>query len=309
MPSASAASAGIASFTADDDATSACVVNAPMTIASPSFLMPFSSAMPDKSTTVPGFARRSFIAPTRLCPPASALPLLLLSAAAASATLFARWYSNAYMFVSSMLRRLNRVPHPMRRRRHVDVFNAGRSQSIMDGIHQRRRSADRSGFAATLGPERIVRARRDLRRDLEGRQVGGARHRVVHVAAGQKLAGLLVVHAALEQRLADALRQSAVHLAFDDHRIDDVAEVVASGKIDNLHDAGLGIDLDLTDVRTCREREIGRIVECGLVEAGLQLVERIVVRHVRSQRDFAEGLAAVGAGDAELAVLELDVGF
>ena len=137
----------------------------------------------------------------------------------------------------------------------------------------------------------------------------GTRHRVVHVAAGQKLAGLLVVHAALEQRLADALRQSAVHLAFDDHRIDDVAEVVASGKVDNLHDAGLGIDLDLTDVRTCREREIGRIVECGLVEAGLQLVERIVVRHVCSQRDFAEGLAAVGAGDAELAVLELDVGF
>ena len=33
------------------------------------------------------------------------------------------------------------------------------------------------------------------------------------------------------------------------------------------------------------------------------------MRHVRSQRDFAERLAAIGAGDGELAVLELDVGF
>ena len=57
-----------------------------------------------------------------------------------------------------MLRRLNRVPHPMRRRRHVDVFNAGRSQRIMDGIHQRRRSADRSGFAAALGADEIITA-------------------------------------------------------------------------------------------------------------------------------------------------------
>ena len=55
-------------------------------------------------------------------------------------------------------------------------------------------------------------------------------------------------------------------------------------------------------------REVGRIVERRLVEPGLELVERIVVRHVRGQRDFAERLAAVGAGDRELAVLELDVG-
>ena len=34
---------------------------------------------------------------------------------------------------------------------------------------------------------------------------------------------------------------------------------------------------------------------------------RIVVRDVRGERDLAERLAAVGAGDGELAVLELDV--
>src|SRR5438552_1851360 len=151
MPSASAARAGIACLTAEDDATSACVVIAPMTIASPSFLMPFSSPMPERSTTVPGLASRNFIAPTRLCPPASALPPLLLNAAAASATDFARWYSNAYMInvlsgsypfaltpgLALLPRGLHCIPDSMRRRRHVHVFDARRSQSIVDRVHQR----------------------------------------------------------------------------------------------------------------------------------------------------------------------------
>ena len=80
------------------------------------------------------------------------------------------------------------------------------------------------------------------------------------------------------------------------------------GEIDDLHDAGLRIDLDLADVRAGGKREVGRIVERGLVESRLELVERIVVRHVRGQRDLAERLAAIGARDGELAVLELDVG-
>jgi len=58
--------AGIALLTAADVATSACRVIAPMTTASPSFLMPFISATPERSTSVPGCASRSFIAPMRL---------------------------------------------------------------------------------------------------------------------------------------------------------------------------------------------------------------------------------------------------
>src|SRR5262249_11111702 len=40
----------------------------------------------------------------------------------------------------------------------------------------------------------------------------------------------------------------------------------------------------------------------------LEFVERIVMRHVRRERDFAESLAAIGTNDGELAFLELDVG-
>src|SRR5437764_627994 len=87
-------------------------------------------------------------------------------------------------------------------------------------------SAASAGLAAALGAKRIVRARRDLGGDLECRHVVGARHGVIHVAAGQKLSAILVIDAALKQRLADALRHAAMYLSFDDHRIDDVAEVI-----------------------------------------------------------------------------------
>ena len=70
-------------------------------------------------------------------------------------------------------------------------------------------------------------------------QVVGARHAVVHQRAGDELA-VLVVDRALEQRLADALRDAAVHLALDDHRVDHGAEVVDRGPGDDLALAGLG---------------------------------------------------------------------
>ena len=153
-----------------------------------------------------------------------------------------------------------------------------------------------------------MRARRHLRRHLERRQIVGARHRVVHVAASEKLAAFVVVHARFEQRLADPLRQSAVHLSFDDHRIDDVAEVVARAEPDDRHDTRVGIHLDFADMRAGGKREVRRIVERCFVQSGLEPVQRIVVRHVRGERDFAERLAAIGSGNGELAVLELDVG-
>ena len=49
---------------------------------------------------------------------------------------------------------------------------------------------------------------------------------------------------------------------------------------------GLGIDLDLGDMRTGRKGEVDRIVVGVLVEAGLQHFERIIVRHIGGERDL-----------------------
>ena len=143
---------------------------------------------------------------------------------------------------------------------------------------------------------------------MERRQVVGARHGVIHHRAGHELA-VLVVDRAFEQRLADALRDAAMHLALDDHRIDHGAEVVDRGPIHDLGLAGVDIDLDLADVAAGREGEIGRIVERGFLQARLQFGAGEFVRDIGVERDVAEGRRLVGAGDGELAVLELDVAF
>ena len=75
-------------------------------------------------------------------------------------------------------------------------------------------------------PERVGRRRHLADLGLEQRQAVGPRHRVIHQRAGQKLAGVAVVDAFLPQRLADALRDAAVALAVDQHRVDRPAAIV-----------------------------------------------------------------------------------
>src|SRR5207342_1811279 len=111
---------------------------------------------------------------------------------------------------------------------------------------------------------------------------GGSRHRVVHVAAGDELA-ILVVDAVLEQRLPDTVHNATVHLSFDDHRVDHVAKVVAGREPVDADDSGGGIDLDFADVGAGRIGEVGRVVEGVLVQSRLQFVVRVVVWHVGRQ--------------------------
>ena len=143
---------------------------------------------------------------------------------------------------------------------------------------------------------------------MERRQIVRARHGVVHHRAGHELA-LFVIDRAFQQRLADALRDAAMHLAFDDHRIDDGAEIIDRGPIHDLGLAGFDIDLDFADVAAGREREIGRIVERGFLQARLEFGAGEFVRDIGVERDIAESSRFVGAGDRELAVLELDIAF
>src|SRR5262245_28806773 len=130
--------------------------------------MPRNSESCDRSTSVPGCASRSFIAATRLWPPASALPPLFANADDASASDFGRTSSNAYM-VDSSLRAcgVNGLPDAMWRCGHVEMADANVGQRIHDGVHHGSRCADRAGFAAALRAEWVVRAGGDGLRDLE----------------------------------------------------------------------------------------------------------------------------------------------
>jgi hypothetical protein len=97
-----------------------------------------------------------------------------------------------------------------------------------------------------------------------------------------------------------------VHLTLHDQRVDHRADVVDADVLADPGLAGLGVDVDRTQVRAVREGEVVR-VERGLgVQVGLDSV-RQVVRGERRQRDLADLDTLVGALDAEPAGAELQV--
>src|ERR1700677_4952864 len=114
---------------------------------------------------------------------------------------------------------------------------------------------------------------------------------------------------AFEQRLADALSDAAVHLAFDDHRIDELAEVVDGSPPVDRDGASLRIDLELADVDAGREGEVGRIPERALFQTRLKLLAVELVRDIGLERHRAEVDRFVSALDRELPVFEFDVPF
>src|SRR5262249_307958 len=139
------------------------------------------------------------------------------------------------------------TPNAMWRRRHVDMADTMR-QSIHDCISDRCRRADCSNLAAALHAHRRVPPPRTVRLDRHSRQIVCSRHAIIHERARQELAGCRIVNAVLAQRLTYPLNDSAVQLALDNHGIDDSADVVNGRVVDELHDAGIGVDLYFGDI-------------------------------------------------------------
>src|SRR5262245_66661474 len=110
------------------------------------------------------------------------------------------------------------------------------------------------------------------------------RHAIVHQRPCHELT-ILVVDGALKQRLPDALRDAAVYLPFDDHRIDDGSEIVDRGPVDDFGLAGLAIDFDLANMTAGGEGENGRIVDAGLLYPGHDLLPYQFVRDVDVERN------------------------
>jgi hypothetical protein len=94
------------------------------------------------------------------------------------------------------------------------------------------------------------------------RQVIGAGHGVIHVAARQKLA-VIIIGAAFEQGLSDTLRDATVDLAFDNHRVHHIAEIIGAGEGRDFNAACIGVNFDLAGIGTGGVGEVGGIVEGG----------------------------------------------
>lgn len=166
---------------------------------------------------------------------------------------------------------LGQAPDSFRGGGHRHVFHA---EGIGEGIDEGRGRTDRAGFAAALPPSGLCVQGVPwvLTVKLSGSSARGIVWSMYEPV--QQLARLVVVHGAFEQRLAQTLGDAAVYLAFDDHRIDDVAEVVDRDELNDRGLAGFRIDLDLAHIRAGRIREVGRIVEAFSFRPGSSLSSR-----------------------------------
>ena len=107
-------------------------------------------------------------------------------------------------------------------------------------------------LADALDANRIGLARHIAECGRERAHVVRARHGVIHVTSGQELAAVAVVNDILHQRLADALGQTAMDLAFADHRVDGTPAIVDDGIAVDFRFAGCRIDLNFNHVTAVR---------------------------------------------------------
>src|SRR5258705_11646771 len=189
-----------------------------MTSAPPSSLIPERPETFRRSTRCLGWARRSFMAGSRLWPPASSLASSLWrpSRSSASLTVPGVWYSNwaGYMSASPLLPGfggLGSLPDPLGRQRHgIDVVHAEPRQGVHHRVDHRGRRRDRARLARALDAERVHGGRRLGAVGLVERQHARLGERVVHQAPAAELPGGVVVHRLLPERLRHALGDAPV---------------------------------------------------------------------------------------------------
>src|SRR5262245_9163669 len=163
---------------------------------------------------------------------------------------------------------------------------AERRKCVQDSIYDRRRGADCRPFAHASDDERIQIGWDFGTVCLEHRHVSRVRHRVVAVAANQRLAAAVVDHG-LHEGLADALCRTAMDLTFDKQGVNDSAAIIHHHVTQQRNVPGLGIDLDDGNVRPIVEQQVLGIEEAGFIETG-DHADRQVVAEVRLARDDGE---------------------
>src|SRR4029079_11017150 len=238
---------------------------------------PLSPSTNDKSMSAEGCASRCFITGRSECPPARSFASgVRARRPAACRTVVGRWKVKLYISNLLQLRGLARLsifercPNRLCGCRHDEILTADR---VSDGIDHGGRCRNRSGLSAPFDAKRIRRRLRFSKANLERGQVVRMRHAIIHQRPGHELT-VFIVHRALQQSLPDALRDAAMHLPFDNHWIDDRAEIVDGGPIHDFSLAGLAVDLDFANVAAGRECEVCRVVEAGFLQSGLKLLPR-----------------------------------
>ena len=115
-----------------------------------------------------------------------------------------------------------------------------------------------------------------------------------------------VVDAVFPQCLAEALRDAALNLSFDNHRIDHGADVVHAPIADHTDFARVGINLDFASVCAIAPGKTRRIIDRAVLKPELQ-TRWIAGRNVSGASDLRKADAPVRAGDGKYSTRESNV--
>src|SRR6185312_17128696 len=129
---------------------------------------------------------------------------------------------------------------------------------------------------------------------------------VVHERGGHHLPAVVEANV-FHQHLPGALRDAAVDLSVQQHRIEHGADVVDNAVAHDDGLAGLNVDFQLADVAAIRVIVHRRLVHGGGGKAWLHIGGNLC-RHLRIGGGFLHGHGAVGFARREHAVGELHVG-
>ena len=162
---------------------------------------------------------------------------------------------------------------------------------IDDGVDERRWRSHRSLLTDTLDPH-FVRGGGRFPPCHECRKIIGPRQAVVHKRRTQQLPGVRFINSVLVKCLPDTLRDPTVDLPFGYLLMPDPTDVIHRDKTNNSRMTGIGVDLDLTNMRAIRISCIVS-VECRLTDTTTRRTSWQVTRKLQ-QTD-----GPVGAGRCE----------
>ena len=135
---------------------------------------------------------------------------------------------------------------------------------------------------------------------LDVRHLGGVGHQKVHERGIEQLPSVVIDHP-LVQGPTHALRDTAVHLTLDDHRVDHPAAVMDHAVTENLYLGGHWVGLDDGRVHAVGERRLCRGVVALALEPRLLAVghRRLGIVHRPGVRELCCGLGGLVEGVAQ----------
>src|SRR5215467_328917 len=190
------------------------------------------------------------------------------------------------------------LPNFSRSDRDIDMAHAQMPQRIDNRVGDSCRSAHRGRLTNPFRAQWMMRRWRASFVRLPFRRFDGCWQEIIHKASALNISDLIVVDLFVHRR-SEPHRQPTVDLAFDNHRVDDIAAIVHGNEAPNLHLPGSLVNIDHANIAAEGIGQVRWIVirdgfETGLHPLGMigisrksDLLDRLGLRRIASHEELA----------------------